>query len=361
MIDIKMIEDLSNVSAISGNEKYATRVMKNYLKDVVDEFEYDNLGSLIAKSNSSFNKVDAPKIMISSHIDEIGFVVKEIDESGFIRINPIGGWWAHVLPSSGMILTTRDDKQFYGVIGTKAPHGMSKEEKSKVVELKDLFLDLGLTTAKEALELGIKPGDMITPDTKFKVMANQQCFDGKALDNRIGVAAAIEVMKNISKLKHDATVYAVGSVQEEVGCRGALTATSRIHPDIAFSLDVTIANDTPNMERNDVKLGCGAVLSLMDASHLVHRGLLYKLEEIAKSNNISFVYDSMLGGGTDTGNIHKSYDGVIAMTLSIPARYIHSAHSIISRIDYEATINLLTEFIANFTTKDLEELRKTNQ
>ncbi len=356
-VDLEMLKELSEADGISGNEKEATRVMKKYLEGYADEFSYDNLGSLIALKKG---KENGPKIMIAGHVDEVGFIVKSIDENGFIRITPIGGWWAHVLPSQGMVVTTRDNKKLHGVVGCRAPHGLPAEVRNKVMDLNDLFIDLGVSSKEEVEYLGVNIGDMITPDTKFSVLNNPNYLCGKAWDDRIGAAVAIDVVKNLKGLDHDANVYAVGTVQEEVGLRGAQTAVAHVKPDIAFALDVTIANDTPNSTPG-MKMGAGVVLAMMDASHLTHRGLFLKMEAIAKELDLPINYDAMTAGGTDTGRIHLYDTGVIAMTLSIPSRYIHSHRSLIHRQDYAQTVELISEFVKRCNTELLEEIRTYNR
>lgn len=356
-VDLLMLQELSEADGISGNEKEATRVMKKHLEGYADEFSYDNLGSLIALKKGHEN---GPKIMISGHVDEVGFIVKSIDDNGFVRITPIGGWWAHVLPSQGMVVTTRDGRKLDGVVGCRAPHGLPPEVRNKVMDLNDLFLDLGVASKAEAEELGIHIGDMITPDTKFKVLNNPNYLMGKAWDDRIGAAVAIDVVRRLKEVDHVANVYAVGSVQEEVGLRGAKTSAAAIRPDIAFALDVTLSNDTPNAPAG-MKMGAGVVLAMMDASHLTHRGLFEKMEAIAKELGLPVNYDAMTAGGTDTGEIHKTGDGVIAMTLSIPSRYIHSHRSLIHRKDYAMTVELIATFIQRCDAAMLEELRTFNR
>lgn len=356
-VDLVMLKELSEADGISGNEKEATRVMKKHLEGYADEFHYDNLGSLIALKKGHEN---GPKIMISGHVDEVGFIVKSIDDNGFIKMTPIGGWWAHVLLSQGMVLTTRDGKKLSGVVGSRAPHGLPADVRNKVMDLNDIFLDLGVSSKEEVEYLGVKIGDMITPDTKFEVLNNPNYLMGKAWDDRIGAAVAIDVVKNLKGMDHAANVYAVGSVQEEVGLRGAKTAAAFVQPDIAFALDVTLSNDTPNSPAG-MKMGAGIVLAMMDASHLTHRGLFEKMESIAHELNLDVNYDAMTAGGTDTGEVHKYNTGVIAMTLSIPSRYIHSHRSLIHRKDYVQTVEVITEFVKRCTWELVEEIAHYNR
>ena len=356
-VDLDMLRELSEADGISGCEKEVSRVMKKYLEKYSDEISYDNLGSIIGLKKG---KEDGPKIMIAGHLDEVGFIVRDIDKDGYVKLLPVGGWWGHVLPSQRLIITTSEGKKIVGVVGSRAPHGMPAKEKEKVILPKDLHLDLGVDNREEVEALGVQIGDMITPDTKFEVMNNPNYLLGKAWDDRIGAAVAIDVLRELDGVEHNANVYSVGTVQEEVGIRGARTATANIKPDIAFALDVTTAKDTP-MDKGGAKLGGGIILSVLDSLSLANRGLLNKLEAIASEVGLELNYDFMVAGGTDTANIHKSFDGIIAMTLSIPTRYMHSHRLVIHRRDYVETVKIIAEFCKRVDRELLEEIRLNNR
>ncbi len=350
---LAFLKEFSEVNGISGDEKDASRVMKKYLEGYVDEFDYDNLGSLIAIKHGN----DDVKVMLSGHIDEVGFIVSYIEEEGFLRISQVGGWWPHVLPSQKVTIKTMDGKMYMGVIGSIPPHGMKPEVRNKVMELKDLYIDLGVESKKEVLELGINPGDSVIPYTEFMVMNNENYVCSKAFDDRIGAAAIVEVMRNLKDKKLNSTLYGVGSVQEEVGLRGARTAAYKINPDIAIAIDVTMSHDVPGSSKGESKLGKGVALSIMDASVIGHKGLIKLLRDICNEKNIPFVYDNLTAGGTDSGEINKTREGVINVTLSLPCRYFHSHTSIVNLNDYNACIDLLTEFVSRVDANVLQELK----
>ena len=356
-IDLDILKDLCEADGISGFEKEVSRVMKHHMEELVDEIFYDNLGSIIGVKKGDKN---GPKIMISGHMDEVGFMVRSITEEGYIKMLPVGGWWGHVLPTQELIITTSSGRKIKGIVGARAPHGMSVEEKSKVMEVANLFLDLGVESKEEVEKLGVAIGDMVTPNTKFELMNNPNYFIGKAFDDRMGCGIAIEVLRALEGEKHNANIYAVGSVQEEVGIRGARTATNLIRPDVAFALDVTTAKDTP-IESDGIKLGCGVLLSSLDSLTIAHKGLLEKMQNICNDLNIEFSTDFMVAGGTDACNIHKSFDGIITMTLSVPTRYMHSHKLIIHRKDYTETIKVLAEFCKILDSETLEEIRFCNR
>ncbi|MFA5283041.1 MAG: M42 family metallopeptidase [Bacilli bacterium] len=353
---LAFLKSLSETDGISGNEKEVVKLIKKEVSDSADKIEYDNLGSIICYQKG---KKDGPTVLISGHIDEVGFLVNRIEDSGFLRIHPVGGWWGHVVLAEVVSVTTREGKKYFGVIGAQPPHGMSAEMRSKVMEFKDMYLDMGVKDKKMIDEMGIKVGDPITPYTEFRILNDGKSLLGKAWDDRIGAAVGIEVLKNLKKVEHEANVVFAGTVQEEVGLRGARTASYHVKPDIAFAIDVTMSYDVPTSPNNPTKLGAGVALSIMDGSVIAHRGLFDLVEKIAKKNNIKYTYDLLTAGGTDSGEIHKQFDGVITMTISLPCRYFHSHVSIINYDDYLQAVNLMTEVCKALDKKTLDALKKS--
>ena len=355
-VDLEMMEAFTSAHGISGCEKEASRVMKSYIEAYADEITYDQLGSLIAYKKGK----NGPKLMLSGHIDEIGFVVRSIDDKGFIKLAPIGGWWGHVLLSQPVVITTRKGEKITGIVGSKPPHGLPAEVRNKVIEVKDMFVDIGVANKEECLSLGIKPGDMVVPKSDFTVMANPNYLMAKAWDNRVGALIITDVFKNLKDETLNCELYGVGSAQEEVGLRGAKTAAHKVHPDVALAIDVTLANDIPGADMGS-PMGKGITLSVKDSSVLGHRGLLNYLEDLAADLKLDVQYDMLLAGGTDSGEIHKAHDGVVTLTISIPSRYIHSHRAIIHRKDYVDTVTLITEFARRLDDKVLSDLRESNR
>jgi putative aminopeptidase FrvX len=351
---LTMLKDLTDARAISGDEKEAREVMEKYITPYADEVFTDNLGSLIAKKVGDEN---GPKIMVAGHLDEIGFMVTRIDDKGFVYFQTIGGWWNQVMLAQRVtILTKKGDVT--GVIGSKPPHILSPEARKKPYEIKDMFIDIGASSKEEAEEFGVRPGDSIVPYFEFTVMKNEKMLLAKAWDNRIGCAIAIDVLRQLKDVKHPNIVYGVGDVQEEVGLRGAKTATHAIQPDIGFAVDVGIAADTPGISEKEAvgKLGDGPQIILYDASMVSHKGLRDFVVETAEKNNIPYQFTSIPGGGTDSGSIHVTANGVPALSITIATRYIHSHAALLHRDDYENTVKLLVEVIKGLDADKVKEI-----
>ena len=345
MIDLEMLEKLSLANGISGYEKQVTRLMKSYLTDSADEFLYDGLGSLVAVKHGH----NPFKVLLSAHVDEIGFLVKDIDDNGFIKVQPVGGWNPQNLPSSLMTITTRDGKEVKGVFALIS--SQSDKNQGHTLSIQDLYLDVGALTKKEVVDMGIRRGDPITPASQMHVLSNGKCLCSKAWDDRIGVAVIIEVMK---RLKNDTiypTLYGAGTVQEEVGLRGAKTVAQMIQPDLALAIDVTFSYDLPSGEKGDVRLGNGVALCVMDGSVIAHTGLLKQMEDICQRHQIRYQLDMDLAGGTDSGELSKSGSGIMNLTISIPTRYMHSHYTMVHIDDFEATVEMLVAFLKEFDEK----------
>lgn len=347
------LKEITEVAGVSGFEGRVKKILTAKLKNVA-EVSGDKIGSVIFKKQGA---AVGPKIMIASHMDEIGFMVKTITKEGFLRFTTIGGWWEQVMLGQRVtVLTAKGD--IPGVIGSKPPHILTAEERNKVVQKKDMYIDIGAADDQEAKDWGVRPGDIVAPCSQFTVMANEKFLMAKAWDNRIGCAVMADVLEELSQEEHANIVYGVGTVQEEVGLRGAKTSAGAINPDIAFAMDTCIAGGTPGVtdEQASAKLGKGVGICFYDARMLPHTKLRDFVINIAEEQHIPYQLHFTEGGGTDAGLIHVHQAGVPSLVLSIPTRYIHSHNSIIHRDDYEAAVKLLIAVIKKLDSATYEEL-----
>ena len=351
---LMMLKELTDAKGIAGNEREPREVMKKYIAPFSDEVSRDNLGSLIAKK---VGDEKGPQIVVTGHLDEVGFMVTQIDKKGFIKFQTVGGWWNQVMLAQRVTIVTRKG-DITGIIGSKPPHILSPEARKKPYEIKDMFIDIGATSKEEAEEWGIRPGDMIVPYFEFTVMNNEKMLLAKAWDNRIGCAIAINVLKELKGVNHPNIVYGIGAVQEEVGLRGSKTSTFKIQPDIGFAVDVGIAGDTPGISENESqsKMGEGPQIVLYDASMVSHKGLRDLVTDTADELNIPYQFASMPGGGTDAGSIHVTAKGVPALSIGIATRYIHSHAAMLHRDDFENAVKLVVEVIKKLDRETVDKI-----
>ena len=355
--EIEFLRDMTLAKGVSGREAAVADVFIKYAAPYADEIKRDGLGSVLAYHHG---RPGGPVVMMCGHLDEVGFLVKEIEESGLLRLYPIGGWWSHSLPSDLFTLTTAAGREFYGVIGARPPHGLSPEERQKVIPLDRLYLDLGVRDRKMCEELGIKVGDMVTPCVEFHVMADGRTLMSKAFDDRIGAAIALRALKNLHGQVTDCTYVCVGTVQEEVGLRGAQTSGYAVNPDVAFATDVSMSHDVPDvLDHGESRLGAGVALTICDNGIISHPGLVRYLKETAQKLGIPYTNDFMIGGSTDAGAIHKTRGGVMAMTVSLACRYYHSPHSMVDYNDYINACELMTAAIENLNAATVDAIRES--
>jgi endoglucanase len=347
---LKFLKDLVEAPGAPGFEGPVAKVMESYLKGV-GPVTRDRLGSLICEKKGA----DGPKVMLAGHLDEVGFMVKSVTKEGFVKFLPLGGWWGHVVLAQRMIIKTRKG-DVPGVVGSRPPHELREEDRKKVLEIREMYIDVGATSDYDVRKkLDIRPGDPIVVDSGFAVMANPNLLLAKAWDNRIGCALATETARRLKGVAHPNTVYAVATVQEEVGLRGAQTSAFKVQPDVAFALDVGIAHDTPGTE-GDEKLGGGPLVVIYDATAIPNRGLLDLVVDTARKLKIALQFESVERGGTDAGRIHVTGQGVPSIAMGVPARYIHSHVSIIDRRDYEQTVKLLVAVVKRLDRKTVAAL-----
>ncbi|MDI6640445.1 MAG: M42 family metallopeptidase [Methanocellales archaeon] len=341
MKEIKnLLEKLSNAHGISGHEGNIRAIVEEEIRSYVDEVRMDKLGNLIATKEGT-----SPSIMLAAHMDEIGLMVKYVDDDGFIKFVKVGGWFDQTLLNQRVILHT-EKGMLTGVIGSKPPHRMKEEEKKKVIEADDMFIDVGATSKKDALKLGIRAGTSITIDRELRPLANDM-VTGKAFDNRAGLVMLIEALKRTNA---EVTMHAVGTVQEEVGLKGAKTSAFGLSPDVAIATEITITGDHPGIEKKDsaIEIGKGPSLTVLDASGrglITSEPVLRWLRETAEKNKIPYQLDVSSGGTTDATAIQLTKAGIPSGTVSLPTRYVHSPVEVISLRDLDRCAELIARSI----------------
>jgi len=335
-LNIKLLSKICETPGISGFEQPIRSLIMKECEGLADEIWADNMGNVIALKKGTAKK-DRKKIMLPAHMDEIGFIVHHIDDDGFIRMLPMGGFDPKTLTAQRVII--HGTKDIIGVMGSKPIHLMSPAERGKPVKISDYFIDTGMS--KKEVNKYISIGDPVSRERKLIEMGD--CVNCKSIDNRVSVYILIEMLREMKKCAHD--VYAVFTVQEEVGLRGALTAALTINPDFGICIDTTIAYDCPPAKDEEMitQLGKGVGIKIKDSGAIADYRMVRFLKEVAKKKKISWQPELLPSGGTDTAAIQRmSGDGgAIVGALSIPTRHIHSVIEMANKEDIRSTIDLL--------------------
>jgi len=368
-LDLKLLENLCNAFGPSGHEHEAQKIVQEYGKKYADEVLHDGLGSVIFRKGEG-----GPKIMLAGHVDEIGFVITEIKKDGYLGFHQLGGWWDQTLLTQEVVISPfKGGEKIIGVIGAPPPHVLSPEERSKVVTKEKMYIDIGCSSADEVKELGIRVGDPAVPHSTYRTIKRtrkekkddkdskeetREVMHGiaKAFDDRIGVFIVLEALRRISddKISLPNEVYFVSTTQEEVGLRGARTASQMIEPAIGFALDVDISGDSPGSEGLVQKMGKGVSISAGDGSMIPNPKLRKFVLEVAEEKNIKHQPAFLKAGGTDAGIIHLAGMGAPSLFLGIPTRYIHSHHGMLDLDDVENAVQLLVEVLQKLDAKTIE-------
>ena len=341
---MKLLKRLSETPGIPGREEAIRVIVREVLTSHVNDLSVDRLGNVIAHKKGT-----GPKVVVAAHMDEIGFFVSHVDEeTGFLRIQPVGGFDPRTLIAHRVSVHARGGDT-YGLIGIKPVHILTEEERKKAPEMKDLFVDIGLS-GKEAKER-VRVGDSVTLVQTFADLGN--LVTGKALDDRLGMYVGIEAIRRIGK--HKADIYFVATVQEEVGLRGARTSAFAVGPDIGVALDSTIACDMPGVSAHEqiTRLGKGVAIKVKDSASISHPGLVQFLVDLAEERKIPYQLEILPRGGTDAGAIQPAREGAAVVTISIPTRYVHTVVETAHKDDIKAAISLLVAFLETCHKADL--------
>ncbi|MBT1248602.1 MULTISPECIES: M42 family metallopeptidase [unclassified Thermosipho (in: thermotogales)] len=332
------LKELSEINGVSGNEHKVREFIIDKIKDKVDKFWVDNLGNLIALKKGN----GKTKVVLDAHMDEVGFMITNINEDGTLSFMPVGGIDPRVAIGKKVII----NDEIIGVIGFKAIH--LQDNPLKTPEFSQLRIDAGFSSKKEA-EKKVKIGDYASFTTKYKEINN--FATGKAFDDRGGCSILIDLIEDNIKSEYD--LYFVFSVQEETGLRGAAVVVEQIKPDFAIAIETTTAGDNPELDKElwATHIGDGPALTFMHSGYVIDKRLFETLVNTAKENNIPFQYKRRTAGGTNAARYARSAYGVPAAVISIPSRYIHSPLIVIDLNDYKNTYLLLKTFLENAPIK----------
>lgn len=351
----RLLERLDNIYGVSGDETLVGKVLQEEMQGLYDEFYEDALGNhVFVRTGKNRGK----KVMLCAHMDEIGFVVNYIEDNGMLRFVPVGFHDDRMAINQDMVIFTQNGT-VRGITGCKPAHILTHEEQEKTIKIADLFVDIGTTSRKETEALGVCIGNYVCFNRKGYFLNNSKIYSGKSVDNRSGCAVLVEVMRRIKNMDIKPTVYAVGTVQEEVGMRGAGPAAHKIKPDLVLALDVTLAGGIPGIELRQcsIEMGKGPAIKFYDwdpiygmVGNNVPKKLTDRLVAVAENSGTPYQRDVLMGGGTDGWSAALSGDGILSGVISIPSQYIHTAVGTVHLDDIENTVNLVIEYLKEYVS-----------
>lgn len=352
---ISLLQELTEAHSVPGHEEEVRAIFVDELEDCGD-LATDHSGSVFCETGGA-----GPRVMIAGHMDEIGFMVQNITPDGFIQFVTLGGWWEHVVLGQRVEIRTREGEKIIGVVGSKPPHFLPEAMRKQVMSIDQMFIDIGADSRREVSEdFGISLGDPIAPVSPFTAIGRGDLFMAKAFDNRVGMAATIQAGQILSQTGHPNRLIFCGTVQEEVGLRGAKTAANLMQPDVAIVLEGPPADDTPGFLKSDSqgKLGGGVQIRLFDPTAITNPRLARLAIETAEAEAIPYQVTVRRTGGTDAGSFHQANAGIPSIVLGVPARYIHSHNAVIDVKDHLAMLALTVALAKRLDEEAVEGLTR---
>ncbi|MFK7912045.1 MAG: M42 family metallopeptidase [Akkermansiaceae bacterium] len=333
---IGLLQELTDAHGAPGFEDEVRAIFADELSDLGD-ISTDGNGSVFCERG------EGARVLLTGHMDEVAFRVQNITTDGFIQFVTLGGWWPHTLLAQRVAVRTSSGDKVLGVVSSKPPHFLADSERSKVMGIEQMFIDVGARSRVDAeSNYGIRVGDPVVPDTQFTRMKHPDLLMAKAFDNRVGMACAIQATQALAASGHPNKLIACGTVQEEVGVRGATTAAVYAKPDVAIVLEGAPADDTPGFNRalSQGAMGKGVQIRMQDPTAIMNPALVDLAVSTAEEEDIAYQVTVRSSGGTDARAFHLSGTGVPSIVLGVPSRYIHTHNSMIDVNDYLAMVNL---------------------
>jgi putative aminopeptidase FrvX len=350
---VRLLQQLSDAPGPPGAEDAVRAIMVREMKPLSTvPIRYDGMGSVIAQVGST-----GPRIMIDAHMDELGGMVRRIGPNGQLTMQMLGGWLDQALVDQRwVILGSKGPVE--AVTGIRDIHVATAAERTQVIPRDAIFLDIGAKSPAEAAAMGIEPGDPVVPDSPFMVMNGSQNYLGKAWDDRIGCAVLLQTMQRMARLPHANQLFFVATTQEEIGLRGARTASNVVKPDLGLAIEGGIANDQGgHPEETQAHLGGGPGIFLYDSSAIPNRKLVRFVEETAKGNNIPLQLDLVQGYGDDSAEMQESGTGAPSLNIVVPVRYTHAHNGIVNRADFDRTVELMVQLLQHLDQATVDRIR----
>ena len=350
---VQLLQQLADAHGPSGFEEPVRKIMVERMKPLADKLSYDGLGSVIAVQGQG-----GPRVMVDAHMDELGGLVRRVTPEGWLTMQMLGGWLdAALFDQRWTILGSKGPIK--AITGIRDIHIVPAEERTKAAPREAVFLDVGAKSAAEVAALGIAVGDPVAPDAPFAVLNGSQNYLGKAWDDRVGCAVLVEAMKRLHGARHPNQLFFVATVQEEIGLRGARTASDLVKPEIGIAIEGGVVKDAPGNHPEEAQevLGGGPVLFLYDGSALPNRKLVELVRQVAAEKKIPLQSDLVQGYGDDSAEMQKSNGGVPTLNIVVPVRFTHSHNGIINRRDFDQTVDLVVALLQRLDAAAVADLR----
>jgi endoglucanase len=350
---VQLLQQLSDAPGPPGFEDPVRKIMVGVMKPLATApLTYDGMGSVIAQVGTA-----GPRIMIDAHMDELGGMVRRIAPNGQLTMQMLGGWLDQALVDQRWIILGSKGP-IHAVTGIRDVHVATPAERTAVIPRDSVFLDIGARTPAEAAAMGIEPGDPVVPDSPFLVLNGSDNYLGKAWDDRIGCAVLLEAMQRMAKLPHANQLFFVATTQEEIGLRGARTASNAVKPDLGLAIEGGIANDQGgHAEETQAHLGGGPAIFLYDSSAVPNRKLVTFVRETAKAAGIPLQLDLVQGYGDDSAEMQESGTGAPTLNILVPVRYTHAHNGVVNRQDFDRTVDLMVALLQKLDAKTVAAIR----
>lgn len=352
-----LLQRLTNAHGVSGFEGEVREILRSEWSGLVADLHADGIGNLLATLPGSS---EGPKVLLMAHMDEVGFLVRYVDDDGFIYLNNVGGYFAQSVLTQRLSILTRNGPVL-GYTGMKSGHILRPEERGRMIPLEQMFVDVGAGSRAEVEALGIRPGLPVAYATEFALLGDTGRYLAKAWDDRVGLAAITEALRRLNESGHPNTVQIAATVQEEIGLRGAAVVYESFEPDIVINLEIGIASDFPLLTSKTLsqeELGDGPAVFVFDGSMIPNDNFVEWIRETAGEHDIPVQFESVSGYGEDAAELQKSGQGVPAINLGVPTRYGHSQSGVVDRSDYDHTVELIVRVVQGLTAEAVAAIRR---
>ena len=350
-MNLELLKELCETAAVPGREHRVRALIEREVAGLFDSVTTDPLGSLVCVRKSRTGAAEPTRVMVAAHMDQIGFLVRFIDEDGFLRVQPVGGFDVRNLFARPVTVAPdpRDpSKDVTGLLnpGVKPVHLATEEDRKKLPDLSDLVIDT--TLPADEVKQRVRVGDMVTLRAEFLDLG--PAVAGQAMDNRVACWALVEAVRKLDAAgtEHPCELHCVFTVQEEVGLRGALTSAYTARPHVGIAVDTTLCVDTPGgvPHQQTTEFGKGVALTVMDSASIADVGILERFEALGQEHGVPTQRSILMRGGTDAGSLQRAGAGARTFTLSVPTRNIHTVTEACHKVDLEACRDLLALFLA---------------